>query len=171
MLTIRSEELSLQAIQSPRLRSVYQHWTAIRGARALPARRDVDPLEMRGALGILMIARYEPAHDDFRVSLFGTELARLRCGDATGRLIGTLQPPRYAAFVRQHYRKVMDAGLPSLDRVVLAAGAPLVDYTRLALPLAESGDTAEAVLVAAEFHKDMWNMLYEAAELSDQAVG
>lgn len=163
--------MPLRAIQSPRLRSVYQHWTTIRGARALPARRDVDPLEMRCALGILMIARYEPAHDDFRVSLFGTELARLRSGDATGWLIGTLRPSRYADFVRRHYREVLNTGMPSLNRIVLAVGAPLVDYTCLALPLAESGDTAGAVLVAAEFHKDMWNMLYEATELSDQATG
>ena len=57
MARIESEELPLERLDRPRLKLVLEHWQALRGAREMPSRRDIDPLELKGALGIVMIVR------------------------------------------------------------------------------------------------------------------
>lgn len=161
MIKIESEELPFDRLDRPRLQLVLDHWQALRGAREMPSRRNVDPVGLRGALGIVMIARYEPARNDFRFSLFGTEVAASQRIDYTGKLASELEPRSYAELVLKSYHQVRDTQRPYYGRLSLALDRELVSYNRLVLPLGEDGAHVDAVLVASDHQKAFWQTLYD----------
>ena len=161
MARIESDELPLERLDRPRLKLVLEHWQALRGAREMPSRRDIDPLELKGALGIVMILRYEPDHDDFRFSLFGTEIASSQRADFTNKLAGQLEPKPFAELVVKSYRQVRATHRPFYGRFSLAQDRELVSYYRLVLPLGEDGSHVDALLVASDHEKAFWQTLYD----------
>ena len=161
VVKIGTEELPLDGIDQPRLKLVLEHWAALRAARPMPSRRDVDPHALRGALGIVMIARYDPQQDDFRFSLFGTEIAHAQRADYTNKLAGDLEPRAYGELIAGNYRQVRTTGRPYYGRMSLALAQGMVSYHRLVLPLGEDGTQVDSVLVASDQEKSFWQTLYE----------
>lgn len=43
------------AIRHPRLRQLYEYWDKQRGDRAMPSRADLDPIDMRFAIGNVIL--------------------------------------------------------------------------------------------------------------------
>jgi len=162
MVRIGSEELPLDRLDRPRLKLVYDHWQRLRGSRDMPSRRDIDPFALKEALGIVMIARYEPEHDDFRFSLFGTEVATSQRIDYTNKLASELEPRPFAELVVKSYRLVRTTRRPFYGRLSLSHDrAQLVSYHRLVLPLGDDGQHVDALLVASDHEKAFWQTLYD----------
>lgn len=161
MVRIGTEELPLDRMEQPRLKLVLEHWAAIRGARAMPSRRDIDPQALKGALGIVMIARLDPAEDDFRFSLFGTEIVQAQRADYTNKLARDLAPGPYGELVSNTYRQVRASGRPYYGRLSLSLDRELVSYHRLVLPLGGEDGQVDALLVASEHEKSFWKTLYD----------
>jgi hypothetical protein len=162
MVMIATEELPLDRVEQPRLRVVLDHWHAVRGQRAMPARRDIDPQGLRGALGIVMIARLDPVQDDFRFSLFGTEIAQAQRGDFTNKLARDLLPRDFGQAISDSYRQVRSTGRPYYGRLSLAIEREMVSYHRLVLPLGTADSMVDAVLVASEHEKSFWKSIHDA---------
>ena len=57
-----------------RLIRLYQYWLQKRGARSMPSRADIDPLDMRFILGHLMLIDVRHPGPEFRIRLQGSEL-------------------------------------------------------------------------------------------------
>lgn len=161
MVKIGIEELPLNRLDRPRLSLVLDHWRAVRGSRPMPSRRDIDPLSIKGALGIVMILRYEPAIDDFRFSLYGTEIAQSQRIDYTGKLASELHPKPFAELILKSYQHVRQSGQPYFGRLVLAMERELVSYLRIVLPLSDDGRHVDALLVASDHEKAFWQTLYD----------
>lgn len=168
MIEIGTEELPLDAVAQPRLRVVLDHWNAVRGAARMPARREIDPVALKEALGIVMIARREPALDDYRFSLFGTEIARAQQTDYTSKLASQLEPKAYADIVLSSYRRAQATGRPYYGRISISVDHELVSYHRLVLPLADDGETVDALLVASEHEKAFWQTLHDREREADR---
>jgi hypothetical protein len=162
MVMIATEELPLDRVEQPRLKVVLDHWHTVRGQRPMPARRDIDPQELKGALGIVMIARLDPIHDDFRFSLFGTEIAQAQRADFTNKLARDLKPHDFGLVISDSYRQVRQSGRPYYGRLSLALEREMVSYHRLVLPLGADDATVDAVLVASEHEKSFWKSIYDA---------
>lgn len=159
---IATEELPLDRVEQPRLKVVLDHWNAVRGARPMPSRRDIDPHGLKDALGIVMIARLDPGQEDFRFSLFGTEIAQAQRADFTNKLARELSPPDFGAAIAANYRLVRTNGRPYYGRLTLSVNRELVSYHRLVLPLGSEEGTVDAVLVASEHEKSFWKTLHDA---------
>lgn len=169
MATISIVELPLHSVEESRLKVVLEHWNALRGSRPMPSRRDIDPLALKGALGIVMIARYDPAFDDFRFSLFGIEVAEAQRAHYTNRLARELAPPTFGALISSNYRQVRESGRPYFGRISISCVRELVSYERLVLPLGEDATKVDAVLVASSHEKSFWQTLYD--EESEGSAG
>ena len=76
-----------ERLRVPRFRQLYDHWHALRGRRAMPAREDIDPLAMKELLGWLLLIDVERAPLRFRFRLVGTEIVAVRGRDLTGRYL------------------------------------------------------------------------------------
>lgn len=129
----------------------------------MPARRDIDPLALKAALGIVMIARYVPELDDYRFSLYGSEVVGVQHVDYTNKLASQLEPKAYGEVVRQSYRRTHAAGQPYFGRISLSIDHELVSYDRLVLPLGDDGETVDALLAASEHERAFWQTLQEGA--------
>ena len=77
-----------------RLRGLAGYWDSKRAGRRFPARADLDPLELKGLLGFLLLVDVvrqdsdssgQPGGLRFRYRLFGTEFVFYHGSDLTGR--------------------------------------------------------------------------------------
>ena len=69
-----------------RLRQAYEYWRRKAGARQLPSRLDIDPVEIPRLLPHIMLVDVMGA-DLYRYRLIGTEIATAMGVNATGRLV------------------------------------------------------------------------------------
>ncbi len=89
------------------------YWRRKAAGRAGPARRDIDPQELRAILPCLQIVEVEP--DDFLFRLVGTHVVAME-GEYTGRRLSDLFPDRERDRIRwQHYWRTCE-GIVSVRR-------------------------------------------------------
>jgi hypothetical protein len=88
---------------------LYRYWDRKRGARAMPTRRDIDPVEIPQLLAHLAII--DCHHEGYRWRLMGSAIVEDFGRDLTGKNFGEYFAP--SAFV--------DAMITTFDRVLLSA--------------------------------------------------
>ncbi|MDF1793122.1 MAG: PAS domain-containing protein [Thalassobaculaceae bacterium] len=135
-------------IDHPLLRQLLAYWESRRGNRAMPARRDLDPLDIPGLLRhlILLDVTHDPLR--FRVRLYGTEVVDLRGRDLTGRYlyegemtaIGEQTRPWNVAVVES--RRPHHVTGPYTD----ISDGRIGTFHRLGLPLSEDGKRVDMLM-------------------------
>jgi hypothetical protein len=135
------------------LRRLYAYWDHKRGAREFPGRADIDPLEMRFALGNISLidVLYEPLR--FRYRLHGSIIADRLGLDMTGRFVDEISEPDRRAFVEENFRVVIATRSP-----LARSGARILDqrqwsFDSIILPLGLDG-TIAMLLLCVEYHTD-----------------
>lgn len=141
------------AIERPELRRLLEYWQAKRQALGrLPARADIDPLEMRFALGHLILADVEPGDPiRFRHRLIGTRIVEHAGYDATGLYVDDIPDKELAQRLLQSYRDVVATREPAYDRVGGFVGGRALNLEVLRLPLSSNGTKVDMVLSGAIF--------------------
>lgn len=94
-----------------RLRALLQYWRDKCVDGRLPARRDIDPLDLRGLLGNINLIDVVPQSDGgrrFRYRLFGTEFAFYHGGDLTGQWVEDIANAVYRAQLVGLYTMVVE---------------------------------------------------------------
>lgn len=131
-------------------REILEYWHYKRRGRQMPARADLDPLEMRHALGqmIMMDIHRDPLR--FRTRLVGSGQARRRGFDFTNKWLDEL-PPEYRALVLPRAEAVAARGEPVCSRVKRMMDGRWFDYEALWLPLGADGKTPTMIIVCQEF--------------------
>jgi hypothetical protein len=136
-------------IDTPMLKALLDYWQGKRGARALPARRDIDPLEMGPhLLPHLLLCDLFDRGTRARFRLVGTEVVRRLGFDPTGKY---LEPGARGSYFEL---------LASLHRLVYCERAPLYSASaftwesgrqlkvqHLLLPLSHDGPDPAIALV------------------------
>ena len=73
------------------LRPLYDYWLQLRAGRSMPARADLDPLNMpRHLLADIFLLDVETAPQRFRFRLMGTSVAEMLGEDWTGKYVDEL---------------------------------------------------------------------------------
>ncbi|MCM0019263.1 MAG: PAS domain-containing protein [Tagaea sp.] len=139
----------------PELRKVQAYWDAKRRQDGgLPRRADIDPLELRFALGHLILTDVEPgAPPRFRHRLVGSHIVDFLGYDATGLHLDALAARQLAAHVIPAYREVAATGAPCVQFLDAALDDRYLRAEILRLPLAEDGRTVNMILSAAYFDR------------------
>jgi len=135
-------------IVDERLRRLYEYWKKERGKRPLPARNDIDPVELRYLLGHLILLDVLNEPRQFRVRLQGTELERWMGGDLTGKTLDHLASPQLATVADELLAQTVEMRAPC-HRL----GMQVIDdiprrFEALVLPLAANGITVNMLLAA-----------------------
>ncbi len=139
----------------PETAAFFRYWESKRRGRMMPARRDIDPLDMRDWLpGVSLVEIHRdlderPSRLTYR--LIGTRVTRLRGREDTGKSV-------HEAF----FGESLDAALENY-RLVITERKPVYDWDRtpsedglarehetLLLPLSSDGETVDMVLVYQE---------------------
>ena len=94
-------------IADARLRALFGYWAEKRGERAMPARADLDPLEIPTLLPIIGLVDVLDGGARFRYRLIGTEIVDVGGHDPTGRFLDEALPDSgYADYLIGMFREV-----------------------------------------------------------------
>jgi hypothetical protein len=150
-------EINPARVENPVLAHLHAYWQEKCGDRAMPAKGDIRPSDLRDVLGSVILTDVLPGYVDFRYRLIGTWVARYFNDDYTGKTVREAfasWPNGAADAALRLHRKC------ARDRVVILAVAPedwlnkMEAFHSLYLPLSDDGETCNVVLNGFVFDRD-----------------
>ena len=150
-----STDKQTSADASDKLARLREYWRARSGGTRLPARRDIDPVDLPRHLSTILLidgCGSEGIPRRFRFRLIGTGLSRLMPKDPTSRPLDEVLDGAEMAAVGALLTPVVEDGAEAMvsGRLVWAGGWSLpADW--LFLPLAADGRTVDMILGYADF--------------------
>lgn len=132
------------------LRFLFTYWSGLAGAHPVPLARQIDPLDMRPALGHVSLLDVVNGGRDFRYRLFGTVITAVSDFDMTGRLVSAFPSSAYIVeFYLASYAAMLRRSMPLLTVHTPPATIHTAAWHRLILPLTNDGGTIIRCLVGA----------------------
>ena len=130
------------------LRDLLTYWTELRDGRPIPHLKNIDPAEVRSALGFLMLLEPIEGDRDFRYRLFGSTLARVSGFDMTGKLMSSHPASQYAVeFAVAMTRACMRHGVPLYTERQPVGTERTKCWPRLTLPLVDDTGSVARMLI------------------------
>jgi hypothetical protein len=124
------------------------YWELKRAGERLPARADLDPVDLRPVLGWLSLVDVRPVGPRFALRLLGSAHPPRAFGPRHGQDISAMQPEAYRDAVTEQYETTLNRCAPTLHENVLSFGSYRFRYQRIALPLAKDHVTPDMLMVA-----------------------
>ena len=147
-------ELAAVPIGDERLQQLYAYWRNRAAGRPLPARGDLDPIDIPLLLPYVMLVDVLPS-GRYRYRLIGTENHREHGVNATGRHLDEVLPgPEYCAHVIALYDECVRARRPLYSECLFLSPdrqGPERHTKVLFLPLSDDGESVNIVLVGQVF--------------------
>ncbi len=141
-------------LPAPRLKEAFAYWQSKLAGRSMPARRDIDPVEMPQLLAYLMLIDVLPAPLDFRYRLIGTEIRAIIARDYTGLRFSQVPGKDRGSVVWSNCEEVV------LSKAPLSRAPPYVGPERdlrrcgnVLLPLSEDGSEVSMILLVVNFER------------------
>jgi hypothetical protein len=132
----------------PELAFLHDYWLKLPKIGALARFDALDPLNMRPALGNIMLLETDEAADDYRYRLYGSRVAEQSGFDLTGKCTRDLPTdPAIGFLFRVSYRASAQRKRPLFTRHVPPASVGVVSWSRIVLPLADETGAARHFLV------------------------
>lgn len=143
----------------PILDALLTYWEQLRGDRAMPARREIDPLQLGAKLlPNVLIVEAENGGARFRFRLCGSAMAQAAGLDLTGKYIDVLNPNKaYADYIQGLYRRVLATCRPVYSETTYTnpgGGGPRRQAMRLLCPLSDDGAVVQHVIGAQTYRVD-----------------
>ena len=143
-------------LSAPHLQEAFSYWLSKRGSRAMPSRRDIDPVEMPKLLPYLMLIDVIPEPLDFRYRLIGTEVRAISRRDYTGMLFSQLPGKGRGSVVWEGCAETVRACAPfSRTPPYVGPEQHLADCENLLLPLSEDGATVNMIMKVISFRRGL----------------
>lgn len=144
----------MDEIGHPKLRRLYDYWNAKRDARDMPSRGDIDPLEMRFAIGNVLLADViEGEPPQFRIRLHGTNLVQHVGYELSGKMLDEMPQAEFRELTRQSFTKVATTKRPLHAQRNLILDDRSRRYETLILPLSSNGERVDMILCG-QFYDD-----------------
>ena len=134
-------------IKHPKLRQLYEYWDGKRGDRPMPARADLDPIDMRAVIGNVILVDViagEPLK--FRIRLHGTNLSEQVRFDLTGKMLDEMPQAEFRDLTQRSFTKVATTKQPLHAQRDLVLDHRRRHYETLILPLSSDGEQVDRIL-------------------------
>ncbi len=121
----------------------------------MPMRADIDPLDLRGHLGSLVLIDVLPGLADFRMRLIGSKIVEAYGRDSTGKLLSALKPadPPWWRFCDDLYRTIAKRAVIARARGNLQmVGRDFRTFDSVLMPL-DGGDGSVGMILAEQLFK------------------
>jgi hypothetical protein len=139
-------------IKHPRLRQLYDYWDAKRGARSMPSRADLDPVEFRFVVGdVVMADVIEGDPPRFRIRLHGTNLSERTNFDLTGKMLDEMPAPEFRELSTRSFRKVLRTREPLHALAERLLDGRMQRYEAIIMPLSSDGERVDRLMVGMIF--------------------
>jgi len=104
---------SIEELHDDRLRQLYRYWDGKRGARHMPRRSDIDPIDLAYCLGYLCLIEVEPSEPPrFRFRVDGSNCALISGIEMTGRYVDEIPLSEYRTVMENAYQQIYLAKVP-----------------------------------------------------------
>jgi hypothetical protein len=131
----------------PRFDELLQYWNNIRGNRLMPARQDIDPLELIPHLTRLHLIDIENDPFRLRYRMIGTSTTETLGRDMTGRYFDEVYPPHILVDALTAYTWMVGNKKPLRQfGNAIYADKEVYDFEILNLPLSSDGVRVNTVL-------------------------
>jgi hypothetical protein len=142
------------AARNPKLGRLYGYWSGKRDGRAMPARADIDPLEMGEWLGNLLLVEFFGSLERYRIRVDGTNLIAFAGGDRTGKGSESLTSEDERRLVLGQYRPVFEQGMTAyFETDFTNSEGRFLREQKLLLPLGADGASVNMVLAGIYYQK------------------
>jgi hypothetical protein len=153
-LKLLAPPLGSIAPRHPRLGRLHEYWDRKRSGRPMPARADIDSLEMREWLGNLLLVEFFGDFDHYRIRIDGTNLIARGGADRTGKGSETLTSKEERQLMISQYQPVLaDALAAYYETEFTNSEGKFLREQKLLLPLSDDGKTVNMVL-AGIYYRD-----------------
>ena len=123
-----------------------RYWLTLRRGRLMPERRDIDPIEIPWALGLIYILKRQP-DGRFAYHLVGEEMASMLGGRMKGKAADQVFEPVYARFVEARWQKIAREQLICFNgSYYLTVGNVPRLARRIVLPLSSDDRTVDELI-------------------------
>jgi hypothetical protein len=120
----------------------------------MPARRDIDPIEMKSWLGNLMLVEFPPDPMQYRVRLDGVNLQQFYGKSREGRGVEVMTSEEERPIVLPQYIVVLERKQPAYyETEFVTSEGILTSQRKLLLPLSEDGERVNMVLAGLYFDR------------------
>ena len=135
-------------IINPKLRQLYEYWLEKRGERTMPARADLDPIDIRFVIGDVILADViDETPPRFRIRLHGTNLSERTNFDLTGKMLDDMPAPEFRDLSRRSFTKVVQTRKPLHALAERPLDGRKQRYEAVILPLSADGERVDRLLV------------------------
>lgn len=131
-----------------KLAKAFAYWEAKRKDGLLPARKEIDVLDLRPLIGwmhLVEVGGREPANYAYR--LLGSAVRLNHAPNVNSFRLGDYRPGPYRDSLYEDYSSVAFTGAPSYQQVVAMLAYVQYSYSRLILPMADDGRQVDTLLV------------------------
>jgi hypothetical protein len=136
-----------KAIRDPRLLGLFHYWHGKCRDGTLPARRDIDPIEMRQWLGNLLLVEFPPDPMQYRIRLDGVNLVQFYNASREGKGVEAMTSEEERRIVLPQYITVLDKKQPAYYETQFVTSEGVVTSQRkLLLPLSADGQRVNMIL-------------------------
>ena len=136
------------ALPYQQLRFLLTYWTGKRGGRDLAPAAAISPVEMRTALGFIMLLDVLDGGADFRYRVYGSELVERTGKDWTGHTVSDIAA---VSFTGTFYAAIYRAAIARREAVATVTASPphvaAVEWSRIVLPLTDAHGSVSRFLV------------------------
>lgn len=141
-------------IGDARLRGLFEYWRGKCRGRTMPARRDIDPIEMKRWLGNLMLVEYPEDATQYRVRLDGTNIVQFYGASREGKGIEAMTSEEERRVVLPQYMLVLERKQPAYYESEFETSEGIRTFQRkLLLPLSDDGERVNMILVGLYFDR------------------
>jgi len=148
---LRAEVLGPVAI--PDLHRLYDYWAARCRDGRLPARTDIDPLDLPFVLGDLLLVEVQRGPLRFRYRLIGTNIVQPPALDMNGRFVDEHPDVEFRKQALSVYTQVATTARPLSIRHDAIMDKRVRRHQTLLLPLASDGVTVDLILAAMRYQR------------------
>jgi hypothetical protein len=147
--------LHASQLSASRLRQALEYWNGKRAGRPMPARRDLDPVEIPALLPWLMLIDVITAPAlDFSYRLIGTEVRRIAHANNTGQRFSALPGKGRGSVVFDNCEQVVTSRAPFSRSPPYVGPDPAVTRCEnLLLPLSSDGTAVDMILQVVAFER------------------
>ena len=138
---------SINRTEREELELVRAYWAEKRGDRLMPARREIDPLDIIPALPNVIIIEVQRDPVDFLYRLIGTEVDKHSTQSYTGHKVSEIPHRAPPSTVWENLMMVTKEKTPSCQRVpYVGPGYDFTETRQVLLPLSDDGTTVDHLL-------------------------
>lgn len=152
---------SIAEARDPRLHQLYAYWNKCRGSRLMPARADIDPLDIPKLLpdiALISVVPDVPIEQRFVMKVFGTKLRDSHEVDWTGKSLFETAPRAAAERIALAANTVVTKREPwiATGSLYWVPEKSFLAFEVLQLPLSDDGKTVNLILAL--------NAIFQASE-------